>query len=253
MFGLISSSGLPDLGRRLGLTGRLVSTSYGEVTAYLGDLDGQPIACIARHGSPPAPPHRVNFRANLQALADLGCTCVLAGAAVGSLRADLRPPAFGMPDQILDFTHGRASTFSEDRLVAVDFTYPYCSRLQDLVRQATLDAGHEVATGLVYACMQGPRFESAAEIQMLRTLGADLVGMTAMPEAVLAREKGMCYASLCVVTNLAAGLEGHRPSEGEVMASMSDRWEAVTDIVRRVAVEALTAEPCPCCAPAEKT
>ena len=248
MLGLISSSGLPDLGRRLGLTDRLISTPFGDVTVFVGDVDGHPLACLARHGAPPAPPHRVNFRANVWALADLGCTCIFAGSAVGSLRADIRPPAFCLPDQILDFTHGRATTFHEDTLVAVDFTYPYCSRLQGLLRQATLDAGHEISTGLVYACMQGPRFESAAEIHMLRTLGADLVGMTAMPEAALVREKGLCYASLSVVTNLAAGLEGHRPSEAEVMATMSERWEAMTDLVRRVATSATSSAPCPCCA-----
>ena len=252
MLGLISSSGLPDLGRRLGLSEEVVATPYGEVTVFVGDVDGYPIACLARHGAPPtppAPPHRVNFRANVWALADLGCTSIFVGSAVGSVRADIRPPAFCLPDNILDFTHGRATTFHEDTLVAVDFTYPYCSRLQGIVRQATLDVGHEVVTGLVYACMQGPRFESAAEIRMLRTLGADLVGMTAMPEAALVREKGLCYASLAVVTNLAAGLEDHRPSEEEVMATMSQRWEAMADIVRRVAIAPEPSAPCPCCAP----
>jgi 5'-methylthioadenosine phosphorylase len=251
MFGVLSSSGLPDLGRCLGLSEQAVTTPYGAVVAFVGEVDAHPIACIARHGDPALPPHRVNSRANLAALADLGCSRIFAGSAVGSLRADLRPPSLCIPDQILDFTTGRASTFFDDRMVAVDFTYPYCARVQALIRQATLDAGHEVLTGLVYACMQGPRFETAAEIRMLRALGADLVGMTAMPEAALAREKGMCYASLCVVTNLAAGVEGHRPSEAEVLETMSDRWEAVAEIVRRVVTAAAAyREPCACCGPA---
>ncbi len=247
MLGLIASSAAADLGTELGLEPREVNTPYGTVLVRVGEIVGQPIACMARHGEDVTlPPHRINFRANVWALAELGCTAVLATNAVGSLRPSLRPGDFCVPAQILDFTVARPRTFFDDELVAVDFTDPYCPRLSTELVRACEDVGCQATAGLVYACMEGPRFETAAEIKMLRTLGADLVGMTAMPEAALAREKGLCYVSICVVTNLAAGIEGHHPSGEEVSDAMQQRWEQLRAVVEAFAARYTDAPDCPC-------
>lgn len=247
MLGIIASSGARKLGERLGLAPHTVETPWGAAQVRLGVLAGREVACLARHTEDKvAPPHRVNFRANVAALAAVGCTGVLATNAVGSLHREFGPSALCVPDQILDFTRGRALTFSEDEIVSVDFTEPYCARLRRVVLAAAETSALTVQSDLVYACTEGPRFETAAEVRMLRTLGAHLVGMTAMPEAALAREKGLCYASLCVVTNLAAGVAGHHPSGGEVTETMERCWHAVATILRAVAAGYTDDAGCPC-------
>ncbi len=247
MLGIIASSGARKLGERLGLAPHTVDTPWGAAQVRLGVLAGREVACLARHTEGKvAPPHRVNYRANVAALAAVGCTGVLATNAVGSLCTEFGPLALCLPDQILDFTRGRPLTFSEDEIVAVDFTQPYCARLQRVVEAAAETSGLRIHSDLVYACTEGPRFETAAEIRMLQTLGAHLVGMTAMPEAALAREKGLCYASLCVVTNLAAGVAGHHPSGVEVTETMERSWHSVGKILSAVAAGYADDPDCPC-------
>ncbi|MBC7287212.1 MAG: S-methyl-5'-thioinosine phosphorylase [Armatimonadetes bacterium] len=247
MLGIIASSGVPQLGADLGLQPRDVATPYEVVTVRVGKIGGQEVACIARHGEgPPLPPHRVNYRANVWALAELGCRAILATNAVGSLCPSLRPGTFCVPAQLLDFTSARPRTFYEEEMVAVDFTEPYCARLSALVASVVKATDRPLQAGLTYACTEGPRFETAAEIRMLRLLGADVVGMTAIPEAVLAREKGLCYASLCVVTNLAAGIEGHHPSAEEVTSEMERCWQALTQVIQAVAAAYHDDPSCPC-------
>jgi 5'-methylthioadenosine phosphorylase len=214
----------------------------------LGELQGRPIACLARHSEEKVlPPHRVNYRANIAALATVGATGVVATNAVGSLRANLLPGALCIPAQILDFTKGtRPVTFFEDEMRAVDFTQPYCPHLSNIVGLAAREVSEHLHLGLVYACTEGPRFETAAEVRMLRRLGADIVGMTAIPEAVLAREKGLCYAALCVVTNLGAGIGGHHPSSEEVLEAMDRSWHVVMHIIEAVVTTYVDEPTCPC-------
>lgn len=174
-----------------------------------GELEGCEIAFLHRHGTPSRiPPHRINYRANIAALTAVGCDRIIAVAAVGGIRADLAPGTVVIPDQILDYTWGRAHTFFEEDLdspVHVDFTRPYDEALAAALADAAAGAGVAVAFGGTYACTQGPRLESAAEIDRLERDGADVVGMTGMPEAALAREAGVAYAHLAVVVNEAAG------------------------------------------------
>ncbi|MCX7597457.1 MAG: S-methyl-5'-thioinosine phosphorylase [Armatimonadetes bacterium] len=246
MLGIVASSALPDLAHRLDLKPTVEQTPFGAATIYFGSVGGRDIACLLRHGVPSLPPHSINYRANIAALAQVGCESVVATAAVGSLNPARRPPALCLPIQILDFTWGRPSTFFDEEMHCVDFTMPFCERLRSLLREATRAVGEVVVDDVVYACMQGPRFETAAEINMLRTLGADVVGMTLMPEAALAREKGICYASLCVVTNLAAGLEGHHPTSEEVGEMMAARKEVIVNILTEI-VQSYADDPdCPC-------
>ncbi len=247
MLGIIGSSGITDLGERLGFDRARVSTPYGDVVVWLGELAGRQVACLSRHGEGVTlPPHRVPYRANISALAAVGCTGLLATNAVGSLDAKLGPGSFVVPDQVIDFTWGREHTFFNDRLHSVDMTEPVCGRMRALILQACRRAGADAHDGGVYACMQGPRFETAAEIRMLRALGCLIVGMTMMPEAALARERRLCYASLCVVSNLAAGIEGHRPSAEEVAREMEAAWQRIGAVIERVAAAYRDDPSCPC-------
>jgi 5'-methylthioadenosine phosphorylase len=231
--GIIGGTGLCKLDERA--APETVETAYGPATIVRSALGGREVIFLARHGAGHTiPPHRINYRANIRALADLECRSVLATNAVGSLRLDRGPGAFAVPDQFLDFTRQRALTFfdePEGRVVHVDFTEPYCPRLRGLLAEAGRELGMALAEGGVYACAEGPRFETAAEIRMYRTLGADLVGMTGVPEVVLAREAGLCYASLCTVTNLAAGVSAEPIRHGEVEALMEARFGDVTRLL----------------------
>jgi 5'-methylthioadenosine phosphorylase len=164
---------------------------------------------LARHGDGHTiPPHEINYRANLWALKEGGATRIVSVASVGGVRADLGPGVLVVPHQIIDYTWGRPSTYFEGGNVPVthiDFTYPYTGELRQRILEAARAAGETVLDGGVYAATQGPRLESAAEIDRLERDGADMVGMTGMPEAALARELGLEYATIAVVVNHAAG------------------------------------------------
>ena len=205
-----------------------VRTPWGEPSAPLsrGRLAGAGITFLARHGVPHAiPPHRVNYRANVWALHHAGIRRIVAVAAAGGIRPDLDKGAIVIPDQIVDYTWGRGHTFFEDGLdhvVHVDFTSPYCERLRAGLLDAARRAGVDAVDGGTYATMQGPRLESAAEIDRLERDGCDVVGMTGMPEAALARELGMSYAHCVVVSNRAAG----RGTEALTMEAIRSNLES---------------------------
>jgi 5'-methylthioinosine phosphorylase len=189
-----------------------VSTPYGPTSADLarGRLRGLELVFLPRHGPGHSiPPHRINYRANLWALADVGVDEIIALAAVGGIGAMHGPLTLSVPDQIIDYTYGRGhSVFDggdDDELAHVDMTEPYCARLRTALLEAGRSAGLSVHDGGTYGVSQGPRLETAAEIRRLERDGCDLVGMTAMPEAALARELGLCYATLAFVVNWAAG------------------------------------------------
>jgi 5'-methylthioadenosine phosphorylase len=211
MLAIVGGSGLSTLEGLTGVRRISARTSFGEPSAPLaiGRLCGREIVFLARHGEGHSvPPHRINYRANMQALKDAGVREIVAVAAVGGIRHDFGPGVLVVPDQLIDYTWGRTSTFFEDPGAAVthiDFTEPYTSALRRRILDAAQACGESVVDGGTYACTQGPRLESAAEITRLERDGADLVGMTAMPEAALAREAGIDYASISVVVNHAAG------------------------------------------------
>ena len=211
MLAIIGGSGLTQLAN-LEVTHReVMRTPYGDPSGAVtfGQLGGQPVAFLARHGyGHTIPPHEVNYRANLWALHKIGASGVVSVASVGSIRADLKPGDIVIPHQLIDYTWGRKSTYHEGCGVAVrhvDFTDPYDPALRQRLIEAAARAGMTVSDAAVYAVTQGPRLETAAEIDRFERDGADLVGMTAMPEAVLARELGMPYAAINLVANYAAG------------------------------------------------
>jgi 5'-deoxy-5'-methylthioadenosine phosphorylase len=211
MLAIIGGSGLAKLAILKGASRELVRTPYGEASAPLmrGELMGKKVVFLARHGhGHTVAPHEVNYRANIWALAAQQATDVIAIASVGGIRSDLVPGTLVVPHQIMDYTFGRKSTFfegPENPVTHIDFTEPYTEALRQLCLRAASRAGEVILERGVYAAVQGPRLETAAEINRLERDGADMVGMTAMPEAALAREIGLSYAAIAAVANFAAG------------------------------------------------
>ncbi len=209
--GIIGGSGLTQLAN-LSVTRReVVRTPYGDPSGALtfGEVQGREVIFLARHGyGHTIAPHEVNYRANIWAMKDAGVERIVSVASVGGIRADLGPGVIAVPHQILDYTWGRRSTYFEgpERPVThIDFTHPYTESLRLALLAAARTVGEAVIADGVYATTQGPRLESAAEIDRLERDGATMVGMTGMPEAALARELELAYAALTVVVNHAAG------------------------------------------------
>lgn len=212
MLAIIGGSGLTQLAS-LDVTRREVArTPYGDTSGALtfGHIGGQEVVFIARHGyGHTIPPHLVNYRANIWALINQAkASRIVSVASVGGIRPDLEPGMIVIPHQIIDYTHGRRNTFFEGgdtQVVHIDFTHPYDKGLRADLLQSAQRCSEKVFDGAVYAATQGPRLETAAEIDRLERDGADVVGMTGMPEAVLARELETPYAAVCIVANWAAG------------------------------------------------
>lgn len=246
MLAIIGGSGLTQLANLAVERREVIRTPYGEPSGPLtfGRICDRPAIFIARHGyGHTIPPHEVNYCANLWALKRAGATCIVSIASVGGIRADLGPGSLVVPDQIIDYTWGRKSTFHEGGdapVVHVDFTQPYDPQLRQVLLDAARDAGLAVTDGGVYAATQGPRLESAAEINRLERDGADIVGMTGMPEAALARELELPYAAITVVSNHAAGRGDSRL--GIQFASLEDILKESMERVRRI-IEMICIEP----------
>ena len=211
MLAILGGSGLTQFSTLTEARRVAARTTYGEASGQLvyGRLGGREIVFLARHGEAHSiAPHQVNYRANIQALKDAGAKRIAAVATVGGIRREFGPGALVVPDQIIDYTWGRASTFFEgpgQPVNHIDFTEPYSRALRERILEAAGAIGERLMDGGVYAATQGPRLETAAEITRMERDGADLVGMTGMPEAALARELGLEYAAIAVVANYAAG------------------------------------------------
>lgn len=211
---IIGGSGLTELNGLEISRRQMQQTPYGPPSAQLvfGNLAGREVVFLPRHGSPHViPPHLVNYRANIRALKDNGIDCIIAVNAVGGITDNMPPGRLVIPDQIIDYTYGRPHTFfgeNNDAVTHVDFTSPYSESLRQSLISAARVAGLEYTAGGTYGATQGPRLETAAEIRRMEQDGCNLVGMTGMPEAALARELELDYASVCVVANWAAGKSG---------------------------------------------
>lgn len=242
MLAILGGSGLEEFSALLETRRIAVRTEFGEPSGplILGRIGGREVVFLARHGEAHTiAPHRVNYRANIQALKDAGARQVASVATVGGIRSEYQPGALVVPDQILDYTWGRASTFFEGsgaKVTHIDFTEPYSAPLRAQLLAAARACGESVADGAVYAATQGPRLETAAEIRRLARDGADLVGMTGMPEAALAREAGLEYAALSVVANHAAGIgeSVHAVSMEAIEAVLQQAMQRVRRILERL-------------------
>ena len=242
-FAVIGGTGLYKLAELEGVETHTVETPYGTPSApvRIGGFGPHRIAFMARHGEGHAmPPHRINYRANLWALKAVGATRVVAVNSVGGITSGWGPRVIGVPDQIIDYTHGRTVSLwdGEGEALHVDFGDPYTPSLRRALVEAAKAAGVPVVDGGCYGATQGPRLETKAEIERLRRDGCDLVGMTGMPEAALARELGLDYACLAIVANWAAG---RAPTDEvitleDVLANMAAATEPLPGLLRALKV-----------------
>ncbi len=240
---IIGGSGLDHLAALCDTQPRHTTTRYGPPSAPIieGHINAAPVFFLARHGEGHhLAPHNVNYRANITALRDLDATQVIAVNAVGGITPEAKPGTIVVPDQIIDYTHARAHTFYDDtseKLEHVEFTEPYTASL----RAALLGAGEVLGTTIIsrgtYACTQGPRLESAAEIERIARDGGTLVGMTGMPEAALAREAGLDYAAICLVVNWAAGRDAQRISMPAIKRELTRGMARIVDILTTAITE----------------
>lgn len=208
--GIIGGSGIYSIG--VVRSEKEVSTNYGAVVVKIVELDSIEFAFVARHGQDHhLPPHKVNYRANVAALKQIGVESVIATNAVGGISDDCGPGQLVLPDQIIDYTWGREHTFYEDfssGVSHIDFTEPFDHALRNVIKQSLESCVDSYTDNGVYACTQGPRLETKAEVERCKRDGATVIGMTGMPEAALAREAGLAYSSICFSVNWAAGLNG---------------------------------------------
>jgi 5'-methylthioadenosine phosphorylase len=234
---IIGGTGVYDPNILLNVRSEEISTPYGSVQYNVGEYAGKEVAFLPRHGNKHSiPPHLINYRANIWAMKKLGVENIIATTAVGSLNIEMKPGHFVLVDQFLDFTKGRASTFyegGERGVVHVDLTKPYCEKLRETVHTAAKALTIPIHTKGVYVCTEGPRFETPAEINMFAQFGGDLVGMTNVPEAVLAREAEMCYSTVSMVTNYAAGISPQPLTHGEVLETMAANGDNIKKLIMK--------------------
>lgn len=245
MLAIIGGSGLTRLSTLAVARREVVRTPYGEPSSALvfGQVAGSDVVFLARHGhGHTIPPHRVNYRANLWALKKSGVTGVLAVASVGAIAGHYGVGDIVLPHQIIDYTSGREHTYfdgGDRKVVHVDFTHPYTAALRERCLAAARSAAIPIHDGGVYAAVGGPRLETAAEIDRLARDGATVVGMTGMPETVLARELGLAYASIAVVVNDAAGRgdSALAISMANIVAVLETSMEKVRALIDQVVKE----------------
>ncbi|PCJ28661.1 MAG: 5'-methylthioadenosine phosphorylase [SAR86 cluster bacterium] len=246
MLAIIGGTGLSSLDGFEPATEKVVATPFDddEVRVQFFNYREQEFVFLPRHGAGHAvPPHKVNYRANIWALSEVGVKSIVAVNAVGGIVDSLGPGSFAVPDQLIDYSHSRKETFFESGLTQVthiDFSHPYTNKLRACILRALTTVNensptkHEVLDGGVYACTQGPRLETAAEIRRLKRDGCDMVGMTGMPEAALAREMNIEYASLALSVNWAAGITDALISLDEIHQILANGMEFVAAVLKEV-------------------
>lgn len=248
--GVIGGSGLYDV-PGLDITDTVkLTTPYGEPSDVyrIGKSGDNEVAFLPRHGSlHHIQPHKINYRANAWGFRELGVKKILSVGASGGISSLMPPGSVVVPDQMIDMTSGRHSTFyDEDEVVHIDFTVPFCRDLRARIFTSAEKAGVSVLRNGVYVCVNGPRLETAAEIRMFSLAGADMVGMTGMPEAVLARELEICFAGISVITNYAAGISETRLTAIEVVESMKAATEKIKALLNAFFALDFSASACSC-------
>lgn len=236
MLAIIGGTGLNQLqGLQINET-KWFATSYGDPSAAIqfGTLEDFPVVFMARHGEPhKIAPHLINYRANIDALRQAGVTRIIAVNAVGGIAEKLGPAQVAVPDQIIDYTYGREHTFFDgEQLEHVDFSYPYSESLRAQLIHTAQTLGITISTTGVYGATQGPRLETAAEIARCARDGCTMVGMTGMPEAVLAREAGLEYACIALSVNWAAGITESIITMEEIEAAIDEGMGKIREILQ---------------------
>ncbi len=229
---------------------KTILTAYGEVAYDLITTGDVEIVFLARHGkNHGVPPHKINYRANMMALKMLEVDEIYATCAVGSMNDAFEPGSVVLITDFLDFTKNRVQTFfdGDDAQVAhVEMTDPYCMALRKRFSDAATDFGIDYKGEAVYVCTEGPRFETAAEIRMFRKLGSDVVGMTNVPECVLAKELGLCYSAVGVITNWCTGIQGKAIEGHQIDASMEKNKVKLTQLFVKLLKSSESERNCRC-------
>ncbi|MBF0329890.1 MAG: S-methyl-5'-thioadenosine phosphorylase [Nitrospirae bacterium] len=251
LLGIIGGSGIYDLEGLKSAGETFAETPFGKPSAgyKTGDIDGREILFLPRHGADHSiAPHKINYRANIWGFKSLGVQKIIAVGAVGGISGNLKPGDIVILDQLIDFTFGaRQSTFFEDNKVAhIDFTEPYCSEMRSLMISTAAKTGVEVKNSGTYICVNGPRLETAKEIQYFSSIGADVVGMTGMPEAALAREAEICLCGIAVVTNYAAGISNQKLTVTEVIDTMKRSNDKIKRLIKEFALQFSDERLCTC-------
>jgi 5'-methylthioadenosine phosphorylase len=225
-----------------------LGTPYGlPPPISVGEVNRKTVAFLPRHGlSHSAPPHRVNYLANIYALHKIGVERIVATNAVGAINVDFKPGDLVIPHDLIDFTKLRQTTFYDDAPVMhVDMSQPYCPEIRGLLIETAKNRDVRVRDRAVLVCTEGPRYETPAEIEMFRRLGCDVVGMTGAPETVLARELEMCYATICFVSNMAAGMQ-QRLTASEVVKVAKQKLPVIQQVLRETVKNLPKDRNCPC-------
>lgn len=235
--GVIGGSGLYSIKGLVLKKKKKVSTPFGKPSDQyvIGESDGREIIFLPRHGSRHnIPPHEINYRANIWGFKMLGVTNIFSINAVGGIKKGLKPGDIVIPDQIIDMTKNRKSTFYDGKegVVHIDFTEPYCPDIRKILMTAGKKARVALKDGGTYVAVEGPRLETASEIRSFAILGGDVVGMTGMPEASLARELEICYSGISVVANYAAGIKKKKLTTKEVMEAMGASTEKIKSLLK---------------------
>lgn len=228
---------------------KVLGTPYGPTpNLTIGEVYGRPAVFLPRHGEAhQSPPHKINYRANIWGLKSIGVERVIATNAVGGIDQQLTPSEIVLPIDLVDVTKSRVGTFYDGAPVThIDVSQPYCPREREVLAASTVAAGRSTPKDVVMACTEGPRYETPAEIKMLRTMGCHIVGMTGAPEAFLARELELCYASISFVANMAAGLQ-RTLSAREV----EEKGRETSQVLNKILSSAIAKMPesrkdCPC-------
>ncbi len=238
MLGIIGGSGLYAIEGIVIKEIKKISTPFGSPSdSYrLGEFSNKEIVFLPRHGSlHNIPPHKINYRANIWGFKELGAERIISLSAAGGISPGMKPGIIVVPDQVIDMTKGRDSTFYDgDKVVHIDFTEPYCPELRGYILGAGKKSGIDLKSSGTYVCVNGPRLETKAEIKFFSGIGADVVGMTAMPEAPLAREAEICFAGVIVVTNYAAGITEKRLLATEVIMMMKETTLRLEGLLKEV-------------------
>lgn len=239
--GIFGGTGIYDSGILENPQEITIDTPFGKPsdTITVGIFKGRKIAFLPRHGKKHTiPPHLINYKANIWAFKELGITRIIAPSAVGSLKEEIEPGHFALPTQFLDFTKSRSGSFSENgRVIHISVAEPFCPELQSTIIKITKEQNIKIHKDCTYVCIEGPRFSTKAESKFYRSTGADIIGMTLVPECQLAREAQMCYASISTVTDYDVWAEKPVTAK-EVMETLSknvDRIKKIlTDLISQI-------------------
>ena len=247
--GIFGGTGIYDSGLLNDSKEITIDTPYGKTSDSItvGKFNGRNVAFMPRHGKKhTVPPHLINFRANIWAFKELGVKRIIAPSAVGSLKKEFEPGHFALPSQFIDFTKSRKGTFSEDgRVIHISVADPFCPELQNIILDVTKKQGMQIHENCTYVCIEGPRFSTKAESGFFRTTGADIIGMTLVPECQLAREAQICYVSISTVTDYDVWAEKPVTAK-EVMETLAKNTEMTKKILTLVIDQIPETKSCSC-------